>query len=389
MVQIIRERKKPTFSQELNAMGKEFFNELPTYMERLQFEKQNPDIAGLPAEFQKMAYDAKLKKEHESEKLKGEKNIEGEDYKKIENAFGKNFADIWKAAPTGGKTELLKMGLESKLRGQNIGQLFEEAGVQQNSQMFDSSEEEKLIPKKTERHIDFDKGLIPRERTARQDKRYEKNLPLFQELEKRRTGLENEKDALNILEELSPQISGIERLNINPSTGELILPVLASKEAQRFSKTINDFTTKAKDTYGARVTNFELDRFLKRLPNLANSEEGRREIIQQMKIINSINESRDNALNDVFEEYGGIRNIDYDQAERLAEKRSKSEIDKLKKEFSKIDASLDKRQDNIINERKKITPKGKVAVQKADGTSGYIDSDKVKAFLKIEGNKLL
>lgn len=402
MVQIIQERKKPSFRDEIGGgfdlASQKLIESLKYYQERKENQNEqnqliqlHPELAGLPEQFQKMAFEHKLKQQEQSEKLRGERNIEGEDYQKIENAFGKKFADIWKAAPTGGKTELLRLGLESKLRGQDIGEMFESAGIRENPKQFEQSISDlgEELSEKPIKYIDFDKGLTPKEKTSRQEKRYEKNLPLYQELEKRRVGLENEKDSLNILEELSPQISGIERLNINPKTGELILPALASKEAQRFSKTINDFTTKAKDTYGARVTNFELDRFLKRLPNLANSEEGRQEIIKQMKIINSINESRDNALNEVFEEYGGIRNIDYDQAERLANKKSKSEVEKLKREFTKIDATLDKRQKNIIDERKKITPKGKVSVEKADGTSGYIDAEKVKDFLKIPGNKLL
>lgn len=385
MVQIIEENRKPTFLEKVGVHARDYASLFKEMGEERKLAKEHPDIAKLPEQFREMAYQSKLRQQEQSEKLRGEREFEGEDYQKIEEVFGKNFADIWKAAPTGGKTELLKMGIESKLRGQDIGDMFEDTGIG----TIQGEKQQPEVPVKGKKEIDFDKGLTPKERTRRQEDRYAKNLPLYQELEKKRVGLESEKDALTVLEDLSPQIGAIERLNINPQTGELILPALASKEAQRFVKTINDFTTKAKDTYGARVTNFELDRFLKRLPTLANSEEGRTEIIKQMQIINDINKKKEDNLNRIFDEYGGIRNIDFDQAERLADKRSKPEVDNLRKEFSKIDANLDKQQKKTIDDRKKNTPKGKVSVEKADGTQGYIDSEKVANFLKIPGNKLL
>lgn len=398
MVQIIQEHKKPTFSQQLGQAGLTAINELGKYKEEQEFQKAYPEIAKVPRQYREMALKALQEQKLQESKLKGEAEFDQENYKKIENAFGKNFADIWKAAPQGGKTELMRMGLDAKLRGIDIDRMLKEEGIseipQAPSVSKDVIEDEELLPKKilekTPKQLDFDKGLTPRERTARQEKRYEKNLPLFQELEKKRVGLEAEKDALEILEDLSPKISGMARININPSSGELIVPALASKEAQRFVKTINDFTTKAKDTYGSRVTNFELDRFLKRLPTLANSEEGRDEIIRQMQIINEINQIRENSLNEVFEDYGGIRNIDYDQAERLADKNSKSQVENLRKEFTKIDSSLQKREKENIQERKKLTPEGKVSVQKADGRTGYVDQSKLKDFFKLNpGAKIL
>ena len=164
---------------------------------------------------------------------------------------------------------------------------------------------------------------------------------------------------------------------------------MASPEAQRLVKTVNDFTTRAKDSYGARVTNFDLTQFMRRLPTLANSEEGRRQIIKQMQIINDINRTYEKSLHDVIDEYGGIRNIDYDQAEQMANKRSKSEIEKLKKEFKKIGTEYEISYNKAVDSRKKITPKDHVSVERADGSQGYIPKDQVGNFLKIPGNKVL
>ncbi len=311
-------------------------------------------------------------------------NLRGEDdqrYNTVKDIFGEKAANLYKAAPEGGKTQLLKGMLETAQRGGNFDEFL-------NSQMPDQQNKE--IGEETGiKTIDFDKGLTPKERAQRQNQRYSTNLPLYEESQKKSIGLEAEKEHLEILEELSPQIKAIERFNMNPQTGELFFPGLASPEAQRFVKTINDFTVQAKDSYGSRVTNFDLNQFMKRLPTLANSEEGRRQIINQMKIINEINAEREKSLQKVIDEHGGIRNIDYDQAQRMADKLSSKRISELKKQFSKVGLANDKLYDKQIQQEKAIVPKNHIGVKRADGSTGYIPQGKIKEFLKIEGNELL
>jgi hypothetical protein len=194
----------------------------------------------------------------------------------------------------------------------------------------------------------------------------------------KKAALEHEKDSLNTLSELSPQIGGWQRLNINPQTGSLIIPAAASPEAQRFVKTVNDFTVNAKDSFGARVSNFELDRFMQRLPTLANSIEGRNQIIRQMQIINEMNLLRNEALQTVFEEHGGIRNIDYDEAERIADKMIKPSMTELKNKFIKIDKIIDKEYSTAIDKKRKdLVPSGRVMVEK-DGKQYSVPKSKLE-----------
>lgn len=343
----------------------------------------------------------------------GQKNIANtanaaEDQKRydvIKQNFGPRAAELYRASPEGGKTQFLGSLLEANQRGLNFEDLInpqfqgnqqppgyeqtEMPGMnRQTDGMGRPTEAPKFGPEKGAiKAIDYDRGLTPKERVRRQDDRYSKNLPLYQESQKKMQGIESEKDALNTLSELSPQIGALQRLNINPETGELFIPGLASPEAQRFTKTVNDFTVKAKDSYGSRVSNFELDRFMKRLPTLANSEEGRNQIIRQMQIINSINSARENALQDVFDEHGGIRNIDYDKAERLADKQSKGQVESLRKEFKSIDNSLDQQYQQKIKEKKKAAPKGFVLMEH-EGQFGYVPPNEVKKAI-TEGAKLL
>lgn len=322
----------------------------------------------------------KGQKAQELQKLKGEQlagknqqelETEDRDYETVKKYFGEKAADVFRASPVGGRTRLVEQFIDAAQRGTNFEDLLET----------------QLQPIEAK---DFDQGLTPKERTKRQESRYSVNLPLYQESVQKLKSLDSEKDHLNVLEELSPQISGgIQRFNIHPQTGELILPQAATPEMQLYVKTINDFTTNAKDSYGSRVTNFDLQQFMKRLPTLANSEEGRGLILQQMKIINDINTLRERSLQNVIDEHGGIRNIDYDAAERLSEKQTKKEIGELKKQFSLLERENNKLFDNTIKKDKAIVPKGRVAVQFSDGSTGHIEQSQLKQFLEDNAGSVL
>ena len=334
----------------------------------------SPERQGAAIKYLENAYN----KVQERKKISDESAIEQRDYEIVKKELGEKFANVWRSQTPGGRTELLKSALESNQRGRDL------------DKMFDGSEKPSLDISESEKKAkDFDKGLTPKERARRQESRYSTNLPLYQKSVDKLNAYETSKDDLNILKELSPQIPFIERLNINPVTGDLLIPAAASPEAQRYVKTINEFTRTAKDTYGARVTNFDLTQFLKRLPTLANSEEGRRQIIDQMGIITKINLAYEKSLQDVIDSYGGIRNVDFDEAERIARKKSQLEINDLRNEFNKISSNQDKIYEKQVKNIKDITPKGRVAVEFSDGRQAHIDKNKVEEFLKIPGNKLL
>jgi hypothetical protein len=183
-----------------------------------------------------------------------------------------------------------------------------------------------------------DLGLTPTERVSREKERYGTNLPIYQETTAKLKTADKNKALIGILEKLDESDklpTGIERLNVD-SEGNLKLPFFSSAEAQRFVTTINEFSEGAKDTYGSRVTNFDLAQFMRRFPTLMNTKEGRRQIYEQMKIVNDINKEYYGALRDVYREAGGIRKIDADRAESIAEERSKAKVDQLYEKFQEI-----------------------------------------------------
>lgn len=375
MVQVIGPgRQKPTFGQKLGAG---FQQALSQYGEHAEKEKSKQLMAQEDRAAEQMGIklkgisDPKIRQEIVKgeygvrEKLQGQQQSpqdlkrQEDSYNIIKSQFGDEAADLFKSLPTGGQTELVKNLFEGRQRGQDL---------------FSKVDQQKTSFKT----VDYDKGLTPKERAQRQNSRYDKNLPLYEAGEQKLHALEHEADSLATLRELSPEIQGWQRLNINPSTGSLIIPALASPEAQRFSKIVNDFTVNAKDSFGARVSNFELDRFMQRLPTLANSVEGREAIIRQMQIVNEMNLKRNKELQNVFEEHGGLRNIDYDQAQRIAEKNITPKMTELKSEYRKVERNVDKQYDKVIDKKKKdLVPPGRVMIEK-DGKQFSVPKGQLK-----------
>lgn len=232
--------------------------------------------------------------------------------------------------------------------------------------------------------IDYDKGLTPKERVKRQDARFTTQTPLVNKNSETVNALENEYMSIQLLNELNDSGKvgqGVHNLNINPKTGDLIFPKAATAEEQLFVKTVNDFTVKAKDSFGARVTNFELDRFMQRLPTLANSESGRRLIMRQMMIINQINQMEKKALQEVFDQYG-VRNIDYADAENKAREKIKDQKETLRKEYINFEQLAKKEEAELIKNVKEKVREGYTALRKPDGTIKQFPTSNVPNLLE-------
>lgn len=246
-----------------------------------------------------------------------------------------NIADLYSNATEGGKTAILQNLLDLENRGLLGEGMF---GAQQKRQpKKDQNQDEFEFP-----DLSDDVGLKPNERVTREGKREATNIPLYNESKERFRNLFQEGLSLERLNQLNqseklPQ--GLGRLNINMKSGELILPFLSSPEAQLFIKTINDFTTKAKDSYGARVTNFELDRFMKRLPTLLNSPEGRQVVIDQMKTINDLNRLDEESLIKTYDQYG-VGKLNAQEASRISSLYKKEKEKELLDRYKTLDGQL-------------------------------------------------
>jgi len=281
---------------------------------------------------QEQEYDLKGNIEKQKQQQQGFEDIES--LKDIEMTFGPTFAKIYKAAPMGGRTELIKNAIDAKQRNIDLEKVL--APYKNQPLTPEAPKEEKEYP-----DINEFQGLNRKEEfNLRKEFRHE-NKDIFKDSTDKLAGYKSEQRLLNVLEELNPDLpEGLERTLINPSTGEPYalaqLTEIVPPKVQRFVKTVNDFTTKAKDTFGSRVTNFDLERFMSRLPSLLNTKDGRGQIIKQMKLINDINRLYYGTLKGVYQNYG-LDNISQERAEEITENIIKDDVADLESQFSQID----------------------------------------------------
>lgn len=284
--------------------------------------------------------------------------------KLLERGFTPKEAQLWQQFTEGGKTFLAKEIVERLQREEGLTRRGIRAPIQ---------EEEEVV-------FEGDIGLTPKERITREETRYKTNLPLFEKAQAKAQSTKLEQDSIQRLQHLNEAgklPKGLQRWNINFKEGEIRIPFLANPDTQAFIKTINDFTTKAKASFGARVTNFELRRFMKRLPSLLNTEEGRRVILRQMEIINELNLSYEQGTLDAFDSRGGLRKIDFDQAKRIADKTLKPKVEKLRKEYIKLDSTKLKKEAKA-QQLKKVTPAG-VLMRDTQGRLRRVKKEDVKS----------
>lgn len=165
------------------------------------------------------------------------------------------------------------------------------------------------------------------------------NEPKVAELNKKLLNLEIEDARFERLEDLSKNYSDKfpSRLTAAWFTkdGQInkVGQALLADEVQEFVKLVQDNLTGLKDTFGARVTNFDIDAYLRRLPSLLNSPGGRERVLRDLRLINQINRTHAKGIIDIFKENGGTDKIPYSEAENIYRDRYKDQIQAWRKEF--------------------------------------------------------
>jgi hypothetical protein len=182
------------------------------------------------------------------------------------------------------------------------------------------------VPEKTE-------GLTLKERADVKKENTQNNLKEYNENRNRKRNLEEDKFSFQKLRQLSPKISsGISKWNINPLNGEIIFPAEATPEERQFGKLIVRQLRNAKDTYGARVTNFDAAKYLEGFPGLGDSPEAREAILKDLQLINQLNLLHADAMDEVYRTYKPGE-ISLQQAEQIGDDISKEQTEKLWNQF--------------------------------------------------------
>lgn len=152
------------------------------------------------------------------------------------------------------------------------------------------------------------------------------------------------------------------------------LGVLGNPESESFDKLSNQLTRTIQKYYGSRILQTEFHNFLRQIPTLQNSEEGRRMIIKNLQMAAIPKKIEYEAYKQVMKENGGIRPADL--KERVAEKVLPSMdkwVEDMKKDLQSISAVK--------------APEGTISIITPDGRTVAVPKEKVKEALD-KGGKL-
>ena len=256
-------------------------------------------------------------------------DIEKENFDKIKTAFGEKFANIWQASPAGARTELTKHALDVKSRGIDIDKVL---SGQQSPMPEQNSDEYKL---NTERMNE--KNIIDYKTALRKE-----NLPIWKESVDKKKGYKELGRDIRVLRNLDKRGNlpeGLEKLIINPETGAPYDLATAVKDmhpdVQQWVKTIARQATQAQTAFPGRVTNFDLQSYMRQFPSLFNTHEGREVILNQMELVNEANELFEDALVKVYQKHK-LNGITPEDALELTENKLKDKLEVINKKIEDL-----------------------------------------------------
>lgn len=184
--------------------------------------------------------------------------------------------------------------------------------------------EKKEISEKYKLSKETRKEIVQKAQAARQDL---KDLNRLEDLEK-----EGKLDTPGYVEFLKR--SGLD------------IPALMEPGSEEFQKVAATFMRNASTYLGGRVSNYELEQFLKTIPSLSQSPDGRKRVISNLKYITRSALEYNDAMKEVIAENKGIPPYDLDeQIDTKVEKR----LDKLANQFKKdLERPVPKAQNKMV-----------------------------------------
>lgn len=236
-------------------------------------------------------------------------------YDTISKRFGPEEADLYRSATEGGKTSIINKLLENEQRNKELN---ENLGT-------DSEGGYKLDTR----------GMTPKEKIDYKSDLRKYNDPIWKEAKDKLKSSKDLHTDIKILRKLNDKKNlpeGFSKLLINPETGAPYDVVTSVKDmhpdVQRWVKTIARQATQAQSAFPGRVTNFDLQSYMRQFPGLFNTTEGRKVILDQMDLINQGNELYENALNGIYEKYN-LNGITPEDAHRLAREKVNDKLEKI------------------------------------------------------------
>lgn len=116
----------------------------------------------------------------------------------------------------------------------------------------------------------------------------------------------------------------------------LDIPALMSPESEEFQKIAANFLRDAKTYFGGRISNYEVEQYLKTIPSLSQSPEGRKRVIANLKYLKRSALEYNEALKEVIKENKGIPPLDLaDKIDDRIDKRLDVLSERFKRDLAK------------------------------------------------------
>jgi len=135
-------------------------------------------------------------------------------------------------------------------------------------------------------------------------------------------------DRMEQLNESGKLVSGL--YNDMLKTFGIDFAALKNPESQEFEKLSTDMLRNAREIFGSRISNLEVSTFLKTIPTLSQTAEGRKRVIRNLKLLNKGAGIRLNEMKKIMKENKGVP--PYDLAEQI-EERIGPQLDDITEEF--------------------------------------------------------
>jgi hypothetical protein len=277
----------------------------------------------------------------------------------------------------------------SKVAGEQLSRILSQKGTQSGGAL----QETQLGGYQRDPNYNPFAGRTPKEAVNLQDTLLKMNTPIMRELDQQSTSKQDQLDAYNqmsILNKTGKLPSGSNQFFNIDKDGNIRFPQAATPEAEAYNKLVANQIGNAKEIFGSRITNFDLSSFLKGLPTLSNTTEGRELILEMLQLNSQLDKLKTDSELEVYNAYGS-QGITPDYAVKEAKKYRAPKEEAIRAKLNSVYSDFTKKLE--IEELRSQTPKGEVLIRVTDKqgipTLHRVDESKLEGTKKSPKYKLV
>lgn len=189
------------------------------------------------------------------------------------------------------------------------------------------------------KNLEFKKAEAKEKKATAEKVRFNQQyIPQYEELRKKSEGAKESGLALQSMLDLVNKgnlptpafVKTAQMLGNSPIGAFVDVNRLLGPDAEQYIKDSTKLFSGARNIFGSRITNYDFQNFLKSIPDIINTDIGKKRIIYGLQKLNDIANTKYEVAQQIKDENDGYLPKNFDT---LLEKRSKKTIDQLSKEF--------------------------------------------------------